>query len=406
MTTSDARDETLALLAAALAVTAAAAQTAAGARTARAADAEAAATPRPLAPLAWLEGCWRGTAEPARVPRALDAAARRDDVGVSQTVDEGQDAGLRIPAPRAAAGRRLLRRASPSGKAETAFRFEGETVDKTDERNDAIFTFVNPAQEFPQQIAYRRAHGRLALRDGRGQGRRRRAARSSIRCAASTANRASSSRVDGAMPPPSALANFEKMLAAGKDGALLRFSLGNEYLKVGRRGARRGASRARRRARPRVHRGVEALRQGARRGRPRRRMRSPPIAPASRSRQAGRQAGGEGDAGVRAAAGEVTGRRRASGNVRRPRAQPAAGSAHPLIDSTPRLASASARSLPGWPLWPLTQCHRMSCRAASASSSRHSSAFLTGFRSAVFQPFLFQPWIQVSMPFFTYCESV
>ena len=29
-----------------------------------------------------------------------------------------------------------------------------------------------------------------------------------------------------------ALANFEKMLAAGKDGALLRFSLGNEYLKV------------------------------------------------------------------------------------------------------------------------------------------------------------------------------
>jgi len=31
-----------------------------------------------------------------------------------------------------------------------------------------------------------------------------------------------------------ALANFERMLAAGKDGALLRFSLGNEYLKAGR----------------------------------------------------------------------------------------------------------------------------------------------------------------------------
>ncbi len=30
-----------------------------------------------------------------------------------------------------------------------------------------------------------------------------------------------------------ALANFEQMLAAGKDGALLRFSLGNEYLKAG-----------------------------------------------------------------------------------------------------------------------------------------------------------------------------
>ena len=29
------------------------------------------------------------------------------------------------------------------------------------------------------------------------------------------------------------LANFERMLAAGKDGALLRYSLGNEYLKAG-----------------------------------------------------------------------------------------------------------------------------------------------------------------------------
>jgi Flp pilus assembly protein TadD len=31
----------------------------------------------------------------------------------------------------------------------------------------------------------------------------------------------------------SALANFERMLAAGKDGALLRFGLGSEYLKSG-----------------------------------------------------------------------------------------------------------------------------------------------------------------------------
>jgi tetratricopeptide (TPR) repeat protein len=38
--------------------------------------------------------------------------------------------------------------------------------------------------------------------------------------------------VSTASPSP-ALVNFEKMLAAGKDGALLRYSLGNEYLKVG-----------------------------------------------------------------------------------------------------------------------------------------------------------------------------
>ena len=35
------------------------------------------------------------------------------------------------------------------------------------------------------------------------------------------------------MSPPSALENFEQMLAAGKDSALLRFSLGNEHLKAG-----------------------------------------------------------------------------------------------------------------------------------------------------------------------------
>jgi predicted Zn-dependent protease len=35
------------------------------------------------------------------------------------------------------------------------------------------------------------------------------------------------------MPPPSALENFEKLLAAGKDSALLRFSLGNERMKAG-----------------------------------------------------------------------------------------------------------------------------------------------------------------------------
>ena len=36
-----------------------------------------------------------------------------------------------------------------------------------------------------------------------------------------------------ASPSSPALASFENMLAAGKDGALLRFSLGNEYLKAG-----------------------------------------------------------------------------------------------------------------------------------------------------------------------------
>ena len=33
--------------------------------------------------------------------------------------------------------------------------------------------------------------------------------------------------------PSAALRNFERLLAAGKDGALLRFGLGNEFLKCG-----------------------------------------------------------------------------------------------------------------------------------------------------------------------------
>ncbi|MGH8799110.1 MAG: tetratricopeptide repeat protein [Casimicrobiaceae bacterium] len=33
--------------------------------------------------------------------------------------------------------------------------------------------------------------------------------------------------------PPPAIARFEQLLAAGKDGALLRFALGSEYLKQG-----------------------------------------------------------------------------------------------------------------------------------------------------------------------------
>jgi predicted Zn-dependent protease len=37
-------------------------------------------------------------------------------------------------------------------------------------------------------------------------------------------------------PPSAALASFERMLAAGRDGALLRFSLGNEHLKAGNPG--------------------------------------------------------------------------------------------------------------------------------------------------------------------------
>jgi Tfp pilus assembly protein PilF len=37
---------------------------------------------------------------------------------------------------------------------------------------------------------------------------------------------------DSPSPRSAALASFERMLASGKDGAMLRYSLGNEYMKA------------------------------------------------------------------------------------------------------------------------------------------------------------------------------
>ncbi|HXV08973.1 MAG TPA: tetratricopeptide repeat protein, partial [Burkholderiales bacterium] len=42
------------------------------------------------------------------------------------------------------------------------------------------------------------------------------------------------------MPGRSAIENLEKLLAAGQDGALLRFGLGSEYLKAGDAGMAAG----------------------------------------------------------------------------------------------------------------------------------------------------------------------
>jgi hypothetical protein len=47
--------------------------------------------------------------------------------------------------------------AAPSGKPEIAFKLDAETAYTANDRNDTIFTFVNPAQEFPRLISYRRA---------------------------------------------------------------------------------------------------------------------------------------------------------------------------------------------------------------------------------------------------------
>ena len=121
-----------------------------------AAEAKAAPT-GPLASLAWLEGCWRGTAGAREFREQWMPLRGAMMLGVSQTVDEkGATQGyefLRLE-PRAGG---VFYVAAPSGKPEAAFRFDGETTDKVDGRSDTIFTFVNPADEFPKLISYRRS---------------------------------------------------------------------------------------------------------------------------------------------------------------------------------------------------------------------------------------------------------
>ena len=109
-----------------------------------------------LASLAWLEGCWRGSVNQREYREQWMPLRGNLMVGVSQTVADGKTQDyefLRIE-PRTDG---VYYVATSPGKPETAFRFVDETVDRTRDRNDHIFTFSNAALEFPQKIVYRRA---------------------------------------------------------------------------------------------------------------------------------------------------------------------------------------------------------------------------------------------------------
>ena len=96
-------------------------------------------------------------------------------IGVSQTVEKGVTQGfeyLRLE-PRAEG---VFYVNVPSGKTETAFRFEGETVDKTlDRQRRGLHVRQSQAGRIPGADLLSPRHGRLAVRVGRGQGQRRRA---------------------------------------------------------------------------------------------------------------------------------------------------------------------------------------------------------------------------------------
>jgi hypothetical protein len=112
----------------------------------------------PLEPFAWLEGCWKGSVNQRDFREHWMPLRGGMMLGISQVVMAGKSQGyeyLRIE-PRAEG---VFYVAVPSGKSEEAFRFTGKTLDEKGDANHELYTFENPALEFPRKIVYRRATG-------------------------------------------------------------------------------------------------------------------------------------------------------------------------------------------------------------------------------------------------------
>jgi hypothetical protein len=109
----------------------------------------------PLAPLAWMRGCWEGKVNQRDFREEWLPLAGDMMIGVSQTTLRGKTVDfeyLRLePRPEG-----VFYIAAPSGKNEAAFRLAGQNAA---EGGDEVFTFVNatPGAEYPQRIIYRHA---------------------------------------------------------------------------------------------------------------------------------------------------------------------------------------------------------------------------------------------------------
>lgn len=108
----------------------------------------------PLAPLAWMRGCWEGKVNQRDFREEWLPTASDMMIGVSQTTLRDKTIDFEYL--------RLESRpdgvfyiAAPSGKNEAAFRLAGQTTSGGDE----VFTFVSatPGAEYPQRIIYRHA---------------------------------------------------------------------------------------------------------------------------------------------------------------------------------------------------------------------------------------------------------
>jgi Domain of unknown function (DUF6265) len=115
---------------------------------------EPAADNGPLSSLAWLSGCWRGSANQREFREHWLPLRGNLLVGAGHTVNSGRTQDFEFLRVETRADG-LYYVASPSGKKETAFKL----ADKQTDGPDTIFTFSNPAHDFPQTIIYRRATG-------------------------------------------------------------------------------------------------------------------------------------------------------------------------------------------------------------------------------------------------------
>jgi hypothetical protein len=110
----------------------------------------------PLNQFAWLEGCWRGEVNKREFREHWLPPRGGLMVGASHTVNSGKTQGyeyLRLE-PRAD-GLYYVNIAMSPGIQETSYKLIDRSMDKEDE----IFTFANPALEFPQKISYRHNSG-------------------------------------------------------------------------------------------------------------------------------------------------------------------------------------------------------------------------------------------------------
>jgi Domain of unknown function (DUF6265) len=105
---------------------------------------------------AWLEGCWRGQVNQREFREHWLPPRGGLMIGAGHTVASGKTQEyeyLRLE-PRVD-GIYYINIAMAPGKQETAYRL----VDRKMDREDEIFTFANPEQDFPQTISYRHNSG-------------------------------------------------------------------------------------------------------------------------------------------------------------------------------------------------------------------------------------------------------